>query len=158
MTGATPPDEHHGKSNHTAPTALQDYMLRVLAVFAPDNGPAICWRLDGKYAPITFFADVSDVFWWGAPDTETIRMIDVPLLELAAADLRRRAGDAMWAAELYVARKRCMRPQGALYPKIPDVVRPLFDAVGPLRQLELTNPHRHPDDTPALPPVIQEGC
>jgi hypothetical protein len=129
-------------------------MLRTLAVFAPDYNLGIFWRLDGEYAPITFIADVSDVFWWGAADGEEIRMADVPLLEQAAADLAQAGEDCSWVGELYAARKRQTRPQGAMYSRIPAALHPLFDAAGSSRATGLGNPHHYPDDETGKPGAV----
>jgi hypothetical protein len=128
-----------------APTSNHDigYVHRVLAAFAFDNTESLWWRVDGEYAPVTFFAQVSDVFWWGTADVEPIAPVDVPLLEQTAADTRR-AGAEVWIAELYAARKRGSRPQGAFYEHIPAGLWALFDACGPLRSVEVGNPRPQP--------------
>lgn len=134
------------------PTTVQEYMLRTLAAFAPDNNAALCWRLDNEYAPIIFFADVSDVFRWGTSDMEDIRSEDVPLLEQAYADVVRVGGDVGWVGDLYAARKRGLRPQGAMYSMIPTSLWPLFDAAGPTRPEGFVNPdaHHEAEDPTAL--------
>jgi hypothetical protein len=53
----------------------------------------------------------------------------------------------MHLAELYAARIRKMRPQGAAYPER-AATQALFDACGPERAIGFGNPRRPPDPTP----------
>ena len=46
------------------------------------------------------------------------------------------------AADLYCARKRSMRPQGALYSCIPEEHWDLFNKCGPEREVHAGNPYK----------------
>ena len=74
---------------------------------------------------------------------------DIPALRKAKVDAAV-AGDTDHFPELYVARRRGKRPQGAWYKYLdtPEI-RALFDACGPERQVDLLNPRRHPDQVEA---------
>lgn len=128
------------------PATEHDYAHRVLAVFAFDHTDGLWWRVDAQYAPVTFFATCNDFFAWGGSDVEPITPQDVPLLEQAADDVDTVAGGGGWAGELFAARKRGMRPQGAAYADIPQGLWPLFDACGPPRTVGLGNPRPRPED------------
>jgi len=69
----------------------------------------------------------NDVFFWGGADCEEILEEDLPMLEQAFIDAGFE-GDT-----LYCARKREMRPQGALYGHLESKHWHLFDAAGPER-------------------------
>lgn len=125
-----------------------EFMHRVLAAFAFDNCDMLFWRVDGEYAPVTFFAQANDVFWWGTADVEKIEPGDLPLLEQVVADLAG-IGHQEYLAELYAAGKRRMRPQGAYYRNLPPAVSSLFDACGPERAPDIANPEPQPSATDA---------
>jgi hypothetical protein len=116
-----------------------DFIRAVLRVFDEcDCHEDLIWRV--KDEEVTFAAMCSDVFWWGTADAEDITPADVPLLESSAADLRAINRDE-FTAELYCARKRGMRPQGAWYgPGMEPELVALFDACGPWRETDLMNP------------------
>ncbi len=128
--------------------AERDEIIRILdAVRRADLCEDLSWNIHTGQAK--FFLQCSDLFWWGTADFEPLTTDSLPAFERAAADLRAtgvRCAE-VWASELYAARQRGMRPQGAAYPIEPDLW-PLFDACGPERETELGNPHPHPSKTP----------
>jgi hypothetical protein len=129
------------------PAADVAFVYDILSIFAFDNTEDIWWRTDGEYAPVTFFVLCNDLFHWGTADLEKITPASLPALKQAFVD----AGEAaehgtVWAAYLFCARQRGMRPQGAQYKHINEAMWPLFDACGPLRPVEMGNPHRHPSE------------
>jgi hypothetical protein len=87
---------------------------------------------------IRLLALVSDVFMWGCADAEDITPERLPVLQQAYDDLAVVDG-LPHLAELYAARIRRMRPQGAAYSDSPGV-RFLFDKCGPERETGLGNP------------------
>lgn len=87
---------------------------------------------------VQFFAFCSDVFYWGTADQELIAASDLELLRLTAADLGEDHGD--YLSDLFAARKRGMRPQGAYYKTLNSSVAALFDAAGPERETTVGNP------------------
>lgn len=117
----------------------------------------IWWRTDGEYAPVTFWVICSDLFVWGCTDDEQITPENFPMLlptvkdvatALGASDpcgstgLDEETWKAQWkqwrmvgayAADLWCARVRGMRPQKPYYEKLPESIVPLFDACGPER-------------------------
>jgi hypothetical protein len=87
----------------------------------------------------------SDEFAWGTADLEQITPENIHELERAIADVKAIDKDIGHAFILFAARQRKMRPQGAAYPKDKELW-PLFDACGPKREVNMINPHRHPED------------
>jgi hypothetical protein len=111
-------------------------------------GERVWWRTDPKYAPVTFFVNCNDVFCWGTSDCEDLTPERLPLLGKALDDCAAAlGGDAdaekkgwPWGIDLFVARLRGERPQGAAYPT-DQRLWPLFDACGPERKTGLGNPY-----------------
>ena len=124
-----------------------DDALKILAKVADlDMTGDVSWRCDGEYAPITFWVNCNDLFFWGSSDCETLTIENLPILEQAFADCK--AVDLEWAADmLFCARVRKERPQGAAYPKDPKTW-PLFDACGPEREVGFGNPYKPGDYHP----------
>lgn len=113
-------------------TDLEDVLTILKAVQELDSYDQLFWRTDGEFAPVTFWLNVNDVFWWGTSDVEKLAAEDVPALLEAAKDL----GDYGYLApELYAARRRKLRPQGAMYKYLPKSTWKLFDACGPERKI-----------------------
>ena len=128
---------------------MTDFVMRVLkAASDVDGHEMIWWRCDGEYAPITFFAKCNDTFAWACAGLERITPENVADLEKAIADVSSATGRTGWGVdcswcELFVARLRKMRPQGAAYPE-DERLWPLFDACGPEREVGMGNPRPHP--------------
>ncbi len=94
--------------------------------------------------------ECSDVFWWGCVDHELIEAEDAPLLLKCKEDITNLGVleehlIRYHTATLYCARKREMRPQGAMYKNTPVELWPLFNACGPHRPSELGNPYATPE-------------
>lgn len=114
---------------------------------------AIWWRTDNEYAPVTFFVNCNDLFYWACADCEQLTPENLPKLLDACVDCRKAMGcesygsgidinwtkferfydAASWAPLLLVARVRGMRPQRPYYKSIPEDLHALFDACGPER-------------------------
>lgn len=77
---------------------------------------------------ISMVVDCNDTFWWATADAEDIQPFQLGALDAAYAESPSHGGI------LWVARKRSMRPQGAIYRSIPAEQWPLFDACGPERE------------------------
>lgn len=92
----------------------------------------------------------SDVFYWGCADAEPIEPADIPALQQAFVDCGEHYKDAPL---LFCARKRRMRPQGALYRHLPEPLWDLFDKAGPARDTGFGNPKSQPKHTDPTPPV-----
>lgn len=134
-----------------------EFIRRVLGVFNGFDGPngeSLWWRTDGEYAPVTFFANCNDLFVWGSADSEPITPETIDVLEQSLRDLqavaeakanpRDELNAIVYTPDLYVARVRGMRPQGACYKYFPKGTWPLFDACGPEREVDFHNPEPHP--------------
>lgn len=122
------------------------FNLRVLDAVAFDNCDMLWWRTDGEYAPITFFVNCNDLFWWATSDAEDVTPENVHLLEESIKDVEAIDDCSSWATSLFCCRSRKMRPQGAAYPK-DKRLWPLFDACGPAREVDKSgfgNPKEHP--------------
>ena len=81
----------------------------------------------------------NDLFGWGFADAENIS--DKTLLDFHTA-MDDCDGDMSTASELYCARQRGMRPQGACYTYYKKKYWPLFDACGPEREVGFGNPYK----------------
>jgi hypothetical protein len=112
-------------------------VLELLAIASEhDHCEAFWWRCDApRYDPVTFLVNCNDFFYPGA-DAEEIAEEDIPEFrrafeECAALD----AADKdhftiLYAPELFVARKRKMRPWQRKLEKCPDKLKALFDNPG----------------------------
>lgn len=118
-----------------------EFVRRVLDLFW-ENKDSLHWRVDGEYAPVSFFVMCNDFFDWACADVEAITPDNLPVLEQALKDCKALDNEE-WGAELFCARVREMRPQGAFYKSIPEELWPLFDACGPVRQTGFGNPVAH---------------
>jgi len=131
-----------------------DFILRVLGTMADaDCERELSWRTDGEFAPITFWINCNDFFWWGCADGQDLgdwESLDV--LDKAIADCRA-LDEEHWGPLLFCARDRGMRPQGAYYKLIPEKLWPLFHACGPEREVGLGNPSHPKKAEPKPSPV-----
>ncbi len=123
-----------------------DFVKRVLDATAFDHCDDIWWRTDTEYAPITFFVNCNDLFFWGSADCEELTPDNIELFEQSYRD----ADEAMkhgnvYASLLFCARVRAERPQGAYYKYLHEDIYHLFDACGPEREVGIGNPHPHPN-------------
>jgi hypothetical protein len=113
-----------------------EFILEVLGLLAELDcySEPIYWACHGDYAPITFFVNCNDLFYWATADAEKLTPEDMPALKQAIADVIEITGktDIYIGFELWCARKREMRPQQPAYPK-DEQLRALFDACGPPR-------------------------
>jgi hypothetical protein len=64
---------------------MNDFYLRVMRCME-DNNESLWWRTDEEYAPITFFINCNDAFWWGSADAERITEANIGILEQAIKD------------------------------------------------------------------------
>ena len=83
----------------------------------------------------------NDLFFWGCADAENINEELMVEFNQAVSD----CGDLRIGAELYCARRREMRPQGACYSYYDKALWPLFDACGPERDVGFGNPYKPGD-------------
>lgn len=112
------------------------------------------WRTDGEYAPVTFFINCNDLFWWGTADCEELTPENLPLLLESITDVRKACGvdcdernkllddQDKWnlhyhsgseGAQLFCCRLRKMRPQQPVLKNINPMVKDLYLACGPER-------------------------
>lgn len=122
------------------------FVLRVLSIFngfgnGSPSSDQLWWRTDAEYAPVTLLVNCNDTFWWGCSDCEQVTPANVELLERAVADVRAVGGGGTESTELFCARVRGMRPQGACYRHYDKATWPLFDACGPEREVGFGNPY-----------------
>lgn len=137
-----------------------EFVTRVLKIFDGFHGQSgenLSWRVDGEYAPVSFFAKCNDLFWWGSSDSEEVTPDNVHEMERALADclavneecnkcrpITQRVYTNVHAETLFCCRMRKMRPQGAYYNHLPEEMWPLIDACGPARSIDVGNPTLHP--------------
>jgi hypothetical protein len=99
-------------------------------------------------------ANCSDTFIWGCADSEEITPENFDLYKRTLEECNALGwgpnpkGQECYAVnasdELFAARVRGMRPQGASYELYPINMHKLFDACGPERKVGLGNPHPQP--------------
>lgn len=119
-------------------TLPREHIEGLLLLFAFDDCDSLWWRGEQNVneAPLQFFVNCNDVFWWGTADVEEVKSAqDIADLAQAKADLPGEDWSTLW-----VARKRGMRPQGAMYAYFSEKEKELFDACGPEREVGLGNP------------------
>lgn len=113
---------------------LDRFVMCLLALTAKhDVNDELMWTEDLEFAVMC-----SDAFWWGTADAEDITPETLPELEQALID-----GGTMDGMLLYCARRRKMRPQGAMYKHIEQ---PELFNVFPERETGIGNPLK-PDGT-----------
>lgn len=120
-----------------------DEIMQLLKATSFDLCDMIWWRTDTEYAPVTFLVNCNDCFYWGSADAEEITSDNLAILEAAIADCKALSA-AHYAGDLFAARVRKMRPQGACYNHYPKELWPLFDECGPQREIGFGNPHSPP--------------
>ena len=117
---------------------MDKFALEVLQVFAKYGlHDMLFWRTDGEYAPITFFVNCNDLFYWATADLEVINPDNFPEIERAMKDVGARpvSSESLDGLSLFCARSRKMRPQKCAYPE-DKKLWPLFNACGPERTPE----------------------
>lgn len=104
----------------------------------------VAWQYDEEicYAAndiITPFVNCNDTFFWGCSDAEDIESReDIDLLKKSFEDV----GGHYCGSDLFCARKRKCRPQGACYTYYPEEYWHLFDECGEERETGLGNPYK----------------
>lgn len=108
------------------------------------------------------FVDCSDTFSWGCADAEEVTEDNIHILEETMEELSPyydkfieewdsskvdMKETAKWQkvdvalSDLFCARVRKLRPQGACYKRYPEELWPLFNAAGPERETGYGNPY-----------------
>lgn len=116
----------------------EEMLLELVGLMA-DHDLQFYFYRDRETGQVCASANCSDTFEWGTADAETITPDDIPDLKEAIA-LARTLGDELWCA-----RKRGMRPQGAWFNVMQkhlsnEALQAFLDA-GPERPTGLFNPH-----------------
>jgi hypothetical protein len=131
------------------------FVRQILELLAHDRCTnLIWWERDGK---IGVGADCSDCFFWGSADAEEITPDNLKLFigtikfceDMEATN--EGACPTVYADELFAARIRKQRPQGASYEMYPPCLWAAFDACGPVRETGLGNPHKQPASLEDVP-------
>ncbi len=114
---------------------MEEFILRVLRATAFEHCDDLWWRTDNEYAPVTFFVNCNDLFFWASADLEKVTKDNIADLEQAYidADLADPELGTVYASLLFCARMRKMRPQKPYYKSLPVLLHPLFNACGPER-------------------------
>src|SRR5205814_9658982 len=103
---------------------------------AQDAGLELMWSADEGVVHVA--VNCNDTFFWGCADAEEITPENIATFEQAVADL---LAHGHLAGELFAARVRKQRPQGASYDECyPRETWRLFDACGPIYETGLGNP------------------
>jgi len=129
-----------------------------------DMTDVIWWRTgsEKEYAPITFFVNCNDLFYWACADCEELTIENLPRLKQAIQEVQDAFGvtgkerppadykdeklmleyrdkfdkhfeSGKWGAALFCCRERKMRPQIPYYKLIPKELVDMFNACGPER-------------------------
>jgi len=126
------------------------FFIEVMKLGSMFDGEQFCgvfdnlmWRTDSEYAPITFFVNCSDLFWWATADCEQLTPENLPLLKQAVADVKAALGKEFFvegsaACDLFCCRVRSLRPQRAVMDKMDARLKPLFEACGPALKAALS--------------------
>jgi len=77
---------------------------------------------------IAVHENCNDLFAWACADSEEITVSDIPEYQ-KAIDECMAVNHIGYAGELWACRKRGMKPQPPVLAKMPENLRPLFDAV-----------------------------
>lgn len=117
--------------------SFQDDILRLIV--REDIFGSVIWneRANGE---LKFSVLCNDTFWWATADCEEVNKETLSELQRALDDTHEICGYSDWGDVLYCARRRKMRPQGAIYKHMPSKIKHLFDACGPERKVEMLNP------------------
>lgn len=124
-----------------------DFILKVLKLFSDyDVHDDLFWTFRDDDGPVTLMVNCNDLFWWACADLEEITPKNIDLLEKSFKDCMKISGmSVLYATDLFVARVRQMRPQGACYSKtFPEHKKlwVLLDECGPERKIEKGNPYK----------------
>jgi len=89
----------------------------------------------------------NDMFAWGCADAEDIEIEDLKLLKEVHKQLEDiEVGLSAYWYFLYCARKRNIRPQGAMYKHIPKEMLNLINDCGTEREIDICNPYNQNDE------------
>lgn len=130
-------------------------VLRLTSLFNEDGSDGVghedvFWRTDGKYAPVTFFVQCNDVFAWATADAVDLTPQNIRIFEQSICDCKASVQfGEIYGPMLFCARVSGMWPQGAAYPHERELW-PLFDACGPERAIDYSNPSDKAQVTPHL--------
>src|SRR5437773_4315176 len=93
----------HSSNDGEKTVSEHDLTLRILSAVARiDQHDLIWWRVDGGYAPITFFVVCNDLFDWGTADAEPLTAVTIEAFERAIEDVvAATEGDGTYAGALY---------------------------------------------------------
>lgn len=111
-------------------------IVKVFRWFGDNELCSDLWWRPGAGGFLEIFVRCNDMFWWATADAEEVTVADLPSLQQAYADLEKCGNcNEAYAPQLWVARKRGMRPQTPWWSreKFEDVVQALFLAAGPER-------------------------
>ena len=125
------------------------YVLNILALFQFDYCDSLFWRFDYPTEGEVFMSvDCSDVFYWGTADAERIEEADLDELiaDFSAQSELQGTSYPEYFYMPWIARKRGIRPQGAMYKYLPDAVAKQINAEVPEREVDVMNPFTEDDE------------
>lgn len=140
MTDAPAENPYRFTPAAASPAEGDQIALRALRVTAFEYCDDLFWREDDGI--LSVMVNCSDVFFWGCADAEELTVDNIDLFEATFTECQERFGkyDATYASELFVARHRGTRPQGAYYKYLDPEWAKLFNAAGPERDTGVWNP------------------
>lgn len=144
-----------------------EFLKRVFGLYHRlDNTPPY-W--DGAGSEV--WINANDLFSWGCSDAVEVTPENLPLLEATGAELEA-LGDvpapcyhsvtgalsymdlpaSCWLDDVFCARVRQERPQGAQYKRYPEAIKALLNACGPAKAIDLGNPYTEANEYAYGPP------
>lgn len=115
----------------------------------------VMWWIEDETKEVKCGVMCNDVFFWGCADVEELEAEDVPMLKEIKKMLfemsRNESGKFinqfyLHGDILFCAKKRKMRPQGAMYKHIPKELWHLFNECGEHRPEDFGNPIATPEN------------
>lgn len=122
----------------------KDFLWELAHIFTfGENVDSLFWHTVPTFKA---FIMCSDEFYWGTADAEEVLPEDLDELRKAQADVAAVEPVHKWLwTTLWVARKRGMRPQGAMYKHFTPEVVELINQAGPAREIDFGNPRDESD-------------
>lgn len=129
---------------------VEDYENIIEFIVNNDLESMIYWH-GTKEEGFRPFINCNDVFLWGCADGHEFEPADIPDIMQAIEDCK---PDLYYGPILWIARKRNMRPQGAMYEGsgyessggISVALRKMFNECGPHRPADIGNPYATPEE------------
>jgi hypothetical protein len=122
----------------------QEFVIEILKLMSNyDSTDSLFWKWQKDKNEFKVYVVCNDLFCWASADLEEITQENLTELKKAYEDAVAASPTfgEIYGSDLFCARIRGERPQGAAYPREKELY-PLFNAVGPERKIGFGNPHK----------------